>query len=512
MLEHAGRLVSREAIIEALWPNIFVTDDSLTQCVHDVRHALGRESRHLLRTIPRRGYIFEAGAVRREPRPSTPVADFPAVPTRDVAGDHGQLASTGDTAAREPNSAVRRRSSTEWPVRLSVLVLPLRSLSGSDAHERLADSITGDIVIDLAKYLKILAPGQGQIVFHDDRLAHWRTAPPDCKANYVLRGSVQGTRRTGVSLQLMDAASGVCIFAERCELRGQRDQIAQLVHAISIMLVEDVGHRVEALTTPDSTPRDLIMQGRAWLDRPASAYNRRQALGCFERAVAEDPDSVGSRLGIATVLASNLTNGWSRAIEQDEARTEALLTEVFQAGADNACAHSINGALRRVQGRLDASRVELEMTMDLAPDYSAAESQLGVTLIFLGQPEAALPHLERSVRPAAHTPQMALFLSNLGLCRLLLGDLDTAADRLREAELGNPQHFGAPLLLAAAHGLKSASAEASAALQRLTGLAPAFGTLSGLRKWVTRQAGPDFIPIYKYMIERGLKQAGMSEE
>jgi hypothetical protein len=100
------------------------------------------------------------------------------------------------------------------------------------------------------------------------------------------------------------------------------------------------------------------------------------------------------------VLASNLTNGWSRAIEQDEARTEALLTEVFQAGADNACAHSINGALRRVQGRLDASRVELEMTMDLAPDYSAAQSQLGVTLIFWGsRRQLSLTWREVSDRP-----------------------------------------------------------------------------------------------------------------
>jgi DNA-binding winged helix-turn-helix (wHTH) protein len=50
--------------------NIFVTDDNITQCVHDVRCALGRESGHLLQTVPRRGYIFEAEVVRQEPGPS----------------------------------------------------------------------------------------------------------------------------------------------------------------------------------------------------------------------------------------------------------------------------------------------------------------------------------------------------------------------------------------------------------------------------------------------------------
>ena len=212
------------------------------------------------------------------------------------------------------------------------------------------------------------------------------------------------------------------------------------------------------------------------------------------------------------VLIGNLANGWSHAIEQDEARAEALLLEVRQADTDIAVTHAINGTLRRLQGRLDASRVELEMTMDLAPHYAAAASQLGMTLTFLGQPEVALPHLERSVRVGPHNPQAALLLNNLGMCRLLLGDVDTAIDKLRKAEAGNPHHFGAPLLLAAALGLKSTSTEASATLRRAAGLCPALGTLSKLRNWVGRQAGPDFMPIYEHMVERGLQRAGMTEE
>ena len=208
MVENAGQLLARETIMEALWPNIFVTDDNITQCVHDVRRALGREARHLLRTIPRRGYIFEVGAVWREPGPSTEVVDLRAFRARKPALFHGRTLSTGDEVARAPGSTGRGcSSSTERPVRLSVLVLPLRSLDGSDAHGRLAESVTGDIVTDLARHLKTLAPGQAQVLFHDDRLAHWRTSPWDCNADYVLRGSVQGMRRTSVNLQLMDRAT-----------------------------------------------------------------------------------------------------------------------------------------------------------------------------------------------------------------------------------------------------------------------------------------------------------------
>lgn len=510
MVENAGQLLARDTIMEALWPNIFVTDDNITQCVHDVRCALGREARHLLQTIRHRGYIFEAGAVQQEPG-APPQAGFHASRSSDIAFFNGNASSAGDEAACMPGPTSGYLPSNERLVRLSVLVLPLKSVDSSDAHQHLAENVTGDIVTDLAKCLTNLAPGDAQVLFHDDRLAHLRTAPRDCQVDYVLRGSVQGMPCTSMSLQLIDAASGVCIWAERYELGGQDDPVAGLVSDISIVLIRDVGRRIEARPIPDLTVRNLLLGGRAWLLRPASPSNRRQALCCFEQAIAMEPDSTGSKLGIATVLVGNLAHGWSHSIEEDETRAEALLLEVLQAGTDSAAIHAVNGTLRRLQGRLDASRVELEMTMDLAPRYAMAASQLGITLTFLGRPEAALPHLERSVRVSPHDPQASLLLSNLGMCRLLLGDVDGALDTLRAAEAGNPYHFGAPLLLAAALGLKSPSTEASANLWRAARLCPALGTLSGLRNWVRRQAGPDFMPIYEHIVERGLRTAGMPE-
>ena len=96
--------------------------------------------------------------------------------------------------------------------------------------------------------------------------------------------------------------------------------------------------------------------------------------------------------------------------------------------------------------------------------------------------------------------------------RLLLGDAEGATDNLRKAEAGNPYSSGTPLLLAAALGRKSASAQASAKLQRAVGLYHSFRTLSGLRNWIRKQASSDFMPIYEHMLERGLQSAGMSEE
>jgi DNA-binding winged helix-turn-helix (wHTH) protein len=60
LVEHHSRLVSKSDLMRAIWPNAFVTDDSLVQCMIEVRRALGDQSRRYVKTVPRRGYIFEA--------------------------------------------------------------------------------------------------------------------------------------------------------------------------------------------------------------------------------------------------------------------------------------------------------------------------------------------------------------------------------------------------------------------------------------------------------------------
>jgi Tol biopolymer transport system component/DNA-binding winged helix-turn-helix (wHTH) protein len=57
--ENSGRLISKDELIEAVWHETAVTDDSLVQCLKDIRNELGDQSQTIIRTVPRRGYIFE---------------------------------------------------------------------------------------------------------------------------------------------------------------------------------------------------------------------------------------------------------------------------------------------------------------------------------------------------------------------------------------------------------------------------------------------------------------------
>ena len=59
LIENGGRLITKDELINAVWIDTAVTDDSLVQCLKDIRRALKDKSQTYIKTVPRRGYIFE---------------------------------------------------------------------------------------------------------------------------------------------------------------------------------------------------------------------------------------------------------------------------------------------------------------------------------------------------------------------------------------------------------------------------------------------------------------------
>src|SRR5262245_30960042 len=59
LVENSGRLIPKNELIQAVWRDTFVTDDSLVQCVRDIRRALNDSSQEYIKTVTGRGYIFE---------------------------------------------------------------------------------------------------------------------------------------------------------------------------------------------------------------------------------------------------------------------------------------------------------------------------------------------------------------------------------------------------------------------------------------------------------------------
>jgi DNA-binding winged helix-turn-helix (wHTH) protein len=60
LAESAGRLVAKKELYEAVWPNVIVSDDSIAQCIRELRSKLGDGDHSLIRTVSRRGYLLDA--------------------------------------------------------------------------------------------------------------------------------------------------------------------------------------------------------------------------------------------------------------------------------------------------------------------------------------------------------------------------------------------------------------------------------------------------------------------
>lgn len=127
MVRNRGRVVSKDELLSALWPEVTVTEDSLTRCVHEVRQALGPGGADCLQTVPRRGYLF----VVRNPSPSIPAIPASLDP-----------ASIGPEDV--PSKAVMRRD--------GIALLPFDLQDPTDAANRgLLDGLGHDIIGRLAR-------------------------------------------------------------------------------------------------------------------------------------------------------------------------------------------------------------------------------------------------------------------------------------------------------------------------------------------------------------------------
>ena len=66
ILQNRGRLIGKEELIHALWSDAFVTEDSLVQCMVELRRALDDRAQEIVKTVPRRGYVFTAAVTTQE--------------------------------------------------------------------------------------------------------------------------------------------------------------------------------------------------------------------------------------------------------------------------------------------------------------------------------------------------------------------------------------------------------------------------------------------------------------
>jgi DNA-binding winged helix-turn-helix (wHTH) protein/TolB-like protein len=186
LVRESGRVVTRERIAEAIWPDVFVSETNLRQKVWLLRKALKAgdcEPVEYIETVPRRGYRFTAPVVEvAVPAPIIP----PPLPTKPVLPDAlprarpwlrnlvgllnivlmtVALSSDRTTAYRMPGLAA---SASPGDTRRSVALLRLRSHSGDPQDGWIADAFTEMLRAELATSTGFrLVPAETVQLLHD---------------------------------------------------------------------------------------------------------------------------------------------------------------------------------------------------------------------------------------------------------------------------------------------------------------------------------------------------------
>jgi TolB-like protein len=184
LAQGAGRLVRKSEILDEVWSDCEVTEDSLVQAIGDVRQALGPTGRLALRTLPRRGYML---VVVDEP------IDSPAASGK---------------ATSKPDNADEPLASSAIP-HLSIVVLPFANIGGDLEQQHFVDGVTDSLTTDLSRIADAFVIGRNTAFTFKGKAVDVREIGQELNVRYALEGSVQrGNNRFRVNVQLTDTKTG----------------------------------------------------------------------------------------------------------------------------------------------------------------------------------------------------------------------------------------------------------------------------------------------------------------
>jgi DNA-binding winged helix-turn-helix (wHTH) protein/tetratricopeptide (TPR) repeat protein len=394
LLAHRGRIVTKPELIDAAWGETSVTDDSLVQCLIEIRRALGDRDHRLIRTIPRRGYMVT-----------------------DEAWEAGQTAWNGDAApitdVRDAPDAVPRRN-VRWPMWSLLGLLAVSIVVG-------------------ALYMR-RAPVQSPALFRQDRpeLAPPATSNPEAYDLY-LAGRRFFEKRTETDLW-----SAITHFKQALDL-DERFAYAYAGVAQSYCVLTTAGAvpqqqavewlRAYATKALDLDPR-LAEAHTAMAVYHAHQWNPQGQEESFKRAIDANPHYPTAYLWYGNMLDTYGRRDESLAMRRAALKLEPLNPQINVELAD----------ILHKMGQHDEALKHIDTALGVDPDYPGAFHTLGRFHLAAGRyAEATKAFVKSGRRPSiAHAYAVS-------------GDRDRARSILRQLEQETTRRYVSPLDFAVIH-------------------------------------------------------------
>jgi DNA-binding winged helix-turn-helix (wHTH) protein/TolB-like protein len=482
LVRNAGRLVTKDELVANVWGRI-VSDAALSSRIKSARRAIGDdgERQHLIKTVHGRGFRFVG---------------------RVLPGEGEGLGAATGPVARGLDEPGRGR-----PV---VAVLPLRPGGPDDADRYLADAVTDEIIMSLARDRSVAVSTAGVTA---DKAADRHVWPAGVQtARYVIEGSVR--RSSGgmvAAIRLTDVTSGMHMWAERFEQSVatalSADQgVAHRICAVLAGEIETAEARRAAAEPPEKRDSSALYHlGLQELYR-FTPQGRAAARRLFEQAVAADPAFASAYARLAYV---HIQDYWYGSHEHRPLvldRACDLASRAVLLDRKNALGHFALGRVHALRGAFDPAMDAFETAIRLNPILAQAHFALGQAHFFAGRHKEAIRRLEAAIELNPHEPHLWSFFHDQADAYYALGNLDEAARRARIAScFPNATHWPFATL-ASVLGSAGRIEEAHAAAHELRARSPGY-TLTFAEEELSHIADREHVT----RVLHGLKAAGLPD-
>jgi adenylate cyclase len=342
LVERPSRVISKEELLQSVWADVVVGEDSLAQCVTEIRRALGPTARDVLKTVPRRGYLLDV------PENTPNAAELTSHPNQTTV--------------------------LSLPHCPSIAVLPFANLTGPLQDDYFSDGIAEDIITELSRFSELFVIARNSSFQYDGRSTDVRQVGRELGVRYVLEGSVRRDD-TGVRItaQLIEAETRKHVWAEHYDHKLEaalavQDRVAREIVALLAVHVKKA--EIErALTLPPSAWQayDCYLRAAHCITAYHASYEKEvlfRGRCLLEQALRVDPTYARALATLSSCYMSQWVHRWD-----DDCPWSEALDRSYQTARDS---------------------------VRLAPELPDAHIALGQALTFLRQHDAAVAAVERA--------------------------------------------------------------------------------------------------------------------
>jgi TolB-like protein/DNA-binding winged helix-turn-helix (wHTH) protein len=397
-----GEIVSKDALMQAVWPDTFVTDDSLTQCIADIRRALRDDEHVIVQTLPKRGYRLNAD-------PSD-AADPKAVAGTERARTRSSRRSFILAAIVLVAAAIGAYNGAEtWraaPVRSSdmprIAILPFDDFSAGGDKGYLSDAVAEGIITELARSKTYAVIARNSSFRYRDQPVDIRQIGDELGVDYVLEGSQQKIGdRLKVTAQLLNAHDGSHVWAN--SYNREIGDFFVVQEEIIRTLADRVGSSIERpLPRSDAaqvTALSYYLTGKAEIEEDFSAEGNELLRQFSLKAIEADPNSQFGYIGMAWSYRNDAVFWHKQENNPDEAlkRAAEYADKAILRAPNDADSHHIRAQIHSEAGEVELALARFDLAIALNPSASNILAGSASPLIFAGRIDEAIDRIKQAM-------------------------------------------------------------------------------------------------------------------